>query len=236
MSGLKDLFLWNTESLVTTPSDESLRGWTLRSFSQPSITAGLMGSADAFEVRVPPSTERRSAVLSIRQPDNHRFTPSRRLRSGRVRVCVRGRVPAKSNEIPAVPALLKLLELDDATVTLDAMHCQVRETLQEVHRNEPRCGIAAPIDPHSRPHCTTQVTKLEAFCGDGRLRFGEDHRDRMPPIRKRRWRSHEDFSDENSTYAKNETQTETLSKLSVFSLRLFVFLSLTADSSHRRHF
>ena len=48
---LKDSFLWNTESPVTTPSDESLRGWTPRSFSQPSIT-GLMSSADAFEVRV----------------------------------------------------------------------------------------------------------------------------------------------------------------------------------------
>ena len=33
-------------------------------------------------------------------------------------------VDAKSNEIPAVPLLLKLLELDGAIVTLDAMHCQ----------------------------------------------------------------------------------------------------------------
>ena len=36
-------------------------------------------------------------------------------------------------------------------------------------------------------HCTTQVTMLEAFCGHGRERFGEDHRSRMPPNRKQRW-------------------------------------------------
>jgi predicted transposase YbfD/YdcC len=42
------------------------------------------------------------------------------------RVCLRQMsVDEKSNEIPAVPKLLKLLELSGATVTLDAMHCQV---------------------------------------------------------------------------------------------------------------
>jgi predicted transposase YbfD/YdcC len=42
------------------------------------------------------------------------------------RLCLRQMsVDEKSNEIPAVPALLKLLELSGATVTLDAMHCQV---------------------------------------------------------------------------------------------------------------
>ena len=35
-------------------------------------------------------------------------------------------VDAKSNEIPAVPLLLQLLELDGAIVTLDAMHCQTK--------------------------------------------------------------------------------------------------------------
>ena len=40
-------------------------------------------------------------------------------------------VDAKSNEIPAVPVLLKLLELDGAIVTLDAMHCQ-SETAQAI--------------------------------------------------------------------------------------------------------
>jgi predicted transposase YbfD/YdcC len=40
-------------------------------------------------------------------------------------------VDAKSNEIPAVPLLLKLLELDGAIVTLDAMHCQA-ETAQAI--------------------------------------------------------------------------------------------------------
>lgn len=43
-----------------------------------------------------------------------------------MRVCLRQMsVDEKSNEIPAVPELLKLLELSGATVTLDAMHCQV---------------------------------------------------------------------------------------------------------------
>ena len=37
----------------------------------------------------------------------------------------------KSNEIPAVPLLLQLLDLDGAIVTLDAMHCQA-ETAQAI--------------------------------------------------------------------------------------------------------
>lgn len=42
------------------------------------------------------------------------------------RLCLRQMsVDEKSNEIPAVPQLLKLMELSGATVTLDAMHCQV---------------------------------------------------------------------------------------------------------------
>lgn len=40
-------------------------------------------------------------------------------------------VDEKSNEIPAVRELLKLMELSGATVTLDAMHCQV-ETAQAI--------------------------------------------------------------------------------------------------------
>ena len=49
-----------------------------------------------------------------------------------LRVCLRQMaVDEKSNEIPAVPELLKLLELSGATVTLDAMHCQV-ETAQAI--------------------------------------------------------------------------------------------------------
>jgi predicted transposase YbfD/YdcC len=43
-----------------------------------------------------------------------------------LRICLRQMsVDDKSNEIPAVPTLLKLMELSGATVTLDAMHCQV---------------------------------------------------------------------------------------------------------------
>lgn len=48
------------------------------------------------------------------------------------RLCLRQMsVDAKSNEIPAVPELLQLMELSGATVSLDAMHCQV-ETAQAV--------------------------------------------------------------------------------------------------------
>lgn len=48
------------------------------------------------------------------------------------RLCLRQMsVDEKSNEIPAVPVLLQLLELAGATVTLDAMHCQV-ETAQAI--------------------------------------------------------------------------------------------------------
>jgi predicted transposase YbfD/YdcC len=49
-----------------------------------------------------------------------------------MRLCLRQMaVDEKSNEIPAVPTLLKLMELSGATVTLDAMHCQV-ETAQAI--------------------------------------------------------------------------------------------------------
>ena len=49
-----------------------------------------------------------------------------------MRVCLRQMaVDEKSNEIPAVPKLLKLMELAGATVTLDAMHCQV-ETVEAI--------------------------------------------------------------------------------------------------------
>ncbi len=52
--------------------------------------------------------------------------------AGDLRVCLRQMsVAEKSNEIPAVPELLKLMELSGATVTLDAMHCQV-ETAQAI--------------------------------------------------------------------------------------------------------
>ena len=48
------------------------------------------------------------------------------------RLCLRQMsVDEKTNEIPAVPELLKLLELEGATVTLDAMHCQT-ETVKAI--------------------------------------------------------------------------------------------------------
>ena len=40
-------------------------------------------------------------------------------------------VDDKSNEIPAVPKLLELLEIEGAVITLDAMHCQ-KETAQAI--------------------------------------------------------------------------------------------------------
>jgi predicted transposase YbfD/YdcC len=50
----------------------------------------------------------------------------------RTRICLRQMtVDSKSNEIPAVPDLLKLMDLDGAIVTLDAMHCQV-DTAQAI--------------------------------------------------------------------------------------------------------
>lgn len=58
------------------------------------------------------------------------------------------KVAADSNEITAVPALLKLLSLEGATVTVDAMHCQVdtvraildadADYLMTVKTNQPR--------------------------------------------------------------------------------------------------
>lgn len=43
-----------------------------------------------------------------------------------MRICLRRMsVDEKSNEITAVPELLRLMELSGATVPLDAMHCQV---------------------------------------------------------------------------------------------------------------
>ena len=52
------------------------------------------------------------------------------------RLCLRQMsVDENSNEIPAVPMLLKLMELSGATVTLDALHCQV-ETARAIVQAE----------------------------------------------------------------------------------------------------
>lgn len=51
------------------------------------------------------------------------------------RTCLRQMtVESKTNEIPAVPELLQLLELEGATVTLDALHCQVETARAIVDR------------------------------------------------------------------------------------------------------
>lgn len=44
-------------------------------------------------------------------------------------------VDEKSNEIPAVPQLLELLELSGAVVTLDALHCQTATAQAIVDRD-----------------------------------------------------------------------------------------------------
>ncbi len=46
-------------------------------------------------------------------------------------------IPGKSNEIPAVRALIALLALDGAVVTADAMHCQKRRPLRRFATRAP---------------------------------------------------------------------------------------------------
>lgn len=78
------------------------------------------------------------------------------------RLCLRQMsVDEKSNEIPAVPLLLKLLELDGATVTLDAMHCQV-ETAQAILDGNADYLLSAK-DNQPTLHQYLQ-DKFEAFC------------------------------------------------------------------------
>lgn len=79
-----------------------------------------------------------------------------------MRICLRQMsVDDKSNEIPAVPELLKLLELSGATVTLDAMHCQVATARAIVEAEADYVLIVKKNQPGLYYHL------LELFCGYG---------------------------------------------------------------------
>lgn len=73
-------------------------------------------------------------------------------------------VDEKSNEIPAVPKLLELLELTGAVVTLDAMHCQ-KETAEAI-----RAKGADYILPVKGNQPTLHETLVELF-----LAYGEQN-------------------------------------------------------------
>lgn len=79
-------------------------------------------------------------------------------------------VPADGNEIDAVRATLDLLDLTEATVTADAMHCQ-RETARQILDQGGHCMLAVKgnqaslhedlanfwgADPAGHPSCTSQ--------------------------------------------------------------------------------
>lgn len=73
-------------------------------------------------------------------------------------------VGEKSNEIPAVPVLLQLLELEGAVVTLDAMHCQTQTA---------KAIVAAGADyvlsvKQNQPQLHQRLSELfEAYAQDG---------------------------------------------------------------------
>lgn len=86
------------------------------------------------------------------------------------RTCLRQMtVPGKSNEIPAVPLLLKLLELDGATVTLDAMHCQV-ETAQAILNSDAHYILTVKAN---QPTLFEYLTsKFDEFCNTNLIADG----------------------------------------------------------------
>ena len=67
---------------------------------------------------------------------------------------------AKSNEITAIPALLKLLALDDATVTIDAMGCQTAIARQIVEQRADY--VLALKDNHEHLHDRVRRAFLDA--------------------------------------------------------------------------
>ncbi|MBC8132010.1 MAG: ISAs1 family transposase [Deltaproteobacteria bacterium] len=86
------------------------------------------GSLRGQGVAIDGKAHRGSFDTAAGQPALHTITAF----ATETRLCLRQMaVDDKSNEIPAVPVLLQLLELEGATVTLDAMHCQV-ETAQAI--------------------------------------------------------------------------------------------------------
>ncbi len=73
-------------------------------------------------------------------------------------------VDGKSNEITAVPELLKLLELEGAIVTYDAMGCQ-KEIAQAI-RDQGADYVLAVKDNQPRLHEDVMASFVEAFEGD----------------------------------------------------------------------
>ena len=100
--------------------------------------------------------------------------------SSELRLCL-GQVAVEdgSNEITAVPKLLKLLELTGAIVTLDAMHCQT-ETAKQIRENDADYILVVKGNQPS----------LQKTIGDLFERHGEDgYRDRRVRIHKTTERS-----------------------------------------------
>jgi len=74
-------------------------------------------------------------------------------------------VDQKSNEITAVPALLELLDLDGAVVSMDAMHCQ-KDTAQAV-REAGADYLLAVKDNHKTLHEDIKLFFDDAIAPDG---------------------------------------------------------------------
>ena len=72
---------------------------------------------------------------------------------------------AKSNEITAIPALLKLLALEGATVTIDAMGCQTAIASQIVEQGADY--VLALKDNHERLHARVQSAFRDADAAVG---------------------------------------------------------------------
>lgn len=78
------------------------------------------------------------------------------------RTCLRQMsVGEKTNEIPEVPVLLQLLELDGAVVTLDAMHCQVGTAQAILDRGADYVLTVKDNQPKLREYLEDKFT---AFC------------------------------------------------------------------------
>jgi predicted transposase YbfD/YdcC len=72
---------------------------------------------------------------------------------------------AKSNEITAIPALLRLLALEGATVTIDAMGCQTAIATQIVEQGADY--VLALKDNHERLHDRVRLAFLDADAAAG---------------------------------------------------------------------
>jgi predicted transposase YbfD/YdcC len=78
-----------------------------------------------------------------------------------------GATDAKSNEITAIPALLKLLALDDATVTIDALGCQTAIAAQIVEQGADY--VLALTDNHEQLHERVRLAFVDAAAAAGTM-------------------------------------------------------------------